>query len=170
MRRTTRKILTLLEQPSTNSAVAGQIKSSITEEAGATPIAPAEIASAETKEPARSFLQAARRGLSEEELSTPAARRFLIAELERLDVLCTSSQEFVEKYHNQRVTIATLTEQANTSKWNEILSFVCLSVGAAGLGAAPSYLSVKGAEIFGFVFLALSVILVIAGVASRVWK
>ena len=34
------------------------------------------------------------------------------------------------------------------------------SVGAAGLGAAPSYISVKGA--FGFVFLALSVILGLA--------
>jgi len=143
---------------------------SATEEAGAIPIAPAEIAATETKEATRGFLQAARRGLSEEELSTPAARRFLIAELERMDEQCVSTQIYVERYHEQRVDLAKLTANTQTSKWNEILSFVCLSVGSAGLGAAPSYLSVPGAERFGLVFLGLSVVLVIAGVASRVWK
>jgi hypothetical protein len=62
--------------------------SSATEELGSTPIDAAEMAAGETKEQPRGFLQAARRGLSEEELSTPAARRFLIADLERLDRLC----------------------------------------------------------------------------------
>jgi hypothetical protein len=143
---------------------------SVTEEAGATPLAPAEIAAGETKEPTRSFLQAARRGLSEEELSTPAARRFLIAELERMDELCTTNQSYIDKYHDQRVIIAGLTESAKTSKWNEILSFLCLSIGSAGLGASPSYLSIPGAEKFGIVFLALSALLLIGGIASRVWK
>jgi hypothetical protein len=143
---------------------------SATEETGATPVAPEEIAAGERKEPARGFLQAARRGLSEEELSTPAARRFLIAELERLDELCVSNQSYVEKYHDQRVTIATLTEAGKTSRWNEILSFLCLSIGSAGLGAAPSYLGVPGAERYGLVFLGLSILLIIGGVASRVWK
>jgi hypothetical protein len=141
-----------------------------TEETGATPLASAEIAAGATKEPARGFLQAARRGLSENELSTPAARRFLIAEIERMDLLCVENQSIVAKYHDQRVLIATLTEAAKASRWNEILSFLCLSVGSAGLGAAPSYLVVKGAESFGLVFLGLSVVLVLGGCASRMWK
>jgi len=143
---------------------------SATEEAGATPVAAAEVAASETKEPARGFLQAARRRLSEEELSTPAARRFLIAELERLDLYCSESQQFVAKYHDQRVTIATLTEASKRNAWNEILSFMCLSVGSAGLGAAPSYLGIPGAQTYGLVFLALSAVLLVGGIASRVWR
>lgn len=141
-----------------------------TEEFGATPVPEAEDSASETKEQPRGFLQAARRLLSEEELSTPAARRFLISEIERLDTLCGDQQRFVQSYHDQRVTIATLTESSRTSRWGEILSFVCLSVGSAGLGAAPSYLSLPGATSIGLVFMGLSAILVIVGVASRIWK
>jgi hypothetical protein len=141
-----------------------------TEESGAIPVAPAQVAASETKEPARGFLQAARRGLSEEELSTPAARRFLIAELERMDQICIQNEGLIEKYHDQRVVVATMTVEVKSSGWNELLSFVCLSVGSAGLGAAPSYLTVPGAERFGLVFLGLSAVLVLAGIASRIWK
>ncbi|MEZ5901661.1 MAG: hypothetical protein R3D51_19450 [Hyphomicrobiaceae bacterium] len=149
--------------------VAGK-QSSATEEVGATPVAQAELAAGETKEAMRGFLQAARRGLSEDELSTPAARRFLIAELERMDELCSNNELFVQQYHEQKVTIAVLTETAKSSRWNEILSFVCLSVGSAGLGASPSYFSIPGAEKFGIVFLILSLVLVSAGVIARVMR
>jgi hypothetical protein len=141
-----------------------------TEEIGATPVVAAEGSAVDTKEPPRGFLQAARRGLSEEELSTPAARRFLISEIERLDALCIEQQDYAKQYHDQRVIIATLTEITKSSRWTEILSFVCLTVGSAGLGAAPSYLSIPGATPIGLVFMGLSAILVIVGVASRIWK
>ena len=111
---------------------------SATDESGSIPV-PADVAAAtRAKEPARAFLQSARRDLSDNELATPAARRFLIADLERLDQQCAELQSYADKYHDQRVTIATLTADAQKSKWNEILSFVCLSVGSAGLGASPS--------------------------------
>ena len=60
-------------------------KSSATDEAGSTPTTEGVPSSAEVKESARGFLNLSRRALSEEELSTPAARRFLIFEIERLD-------------------------------------------------------------------------------------
>jgi hypothetical protein len=42
----------------------------------------------------RAFMKAARKDLSEEDLSTPAARRFLLDELERLDIEVSELQEF----------------------------------------------------------------------------
>jgi hypothetical protein len=143
---------------------------SATDEEGATPLSSSAITVVETKEATRGFLQVGRRNLSEEELSTPAARRFLIFEIERLDQSCSENVGFIEKYHDQRVTIASLTEAGKKSRWNEILSFICLSVGSAGLGAAPSYFAIPGAIIAGTVVFGLSVILVGTGIASRVWK
>jgi len=74
---------------------------SATDESGSIPIAAEEVAATAAKEPARAFLQSARRNLSDDELSTPAARRFLIAELERLDQLCIELKEFERQYNNQ---------------------------------------------------------------------
>lgn len=143
---------------------------SATDESGSIPV-PADVAAAtQAKEPARAFLQSARRNLSDEELATAAARRFLIADLERLDQECAELQSYAEKYHDQRVTIAILTADAKKSKWNEILSFVCLSVGSAGLGAAPSYLTLKDGAALGYMLLAFSIILIAGGIASRVYK
>lgn len=70
------------------------LTNSETEEGGSTPI---ELSQAppETKESMRSFLAQARRSLSEEELATPAARRFLIPEIERLDERCLSLDAIV---------------------------------------------------------------------------
>lgn len=142
---------------------------SATEETGAKPVAAAGTGSA-TKEPTRAFLNVARRDLTDEELASPAVRRFLIAEIERLDEICTDQRSFVTGFHDQRVTIAMLTEQASSSRWNEILFVLCLSVGSAGVGAAPSYFAIGGAAWTGSVILALSLILIGAGIASRIWK
>jgi len=79
-----------------------------TDERGALPV----LTGGEVKEAGRSFLEVARRALTEEELSGPAARRFLLYEVERLDQLCAKYESFVEKYHDQRVMIAGLTEGA----------------------------------------------------------
>jgi hypothetical protein len=87
-----------------------------------------------------------------------------------LDQLCTELKEFERHYNDQRVEIATLTAHSRTSRWNEILSFVCLSIGSGGVGAAPSYLTLKDGATIGVMIIAFSVILVITGVLSRVWR
>jgi hypothetical protein len=143
---------------------------SATDESGSVPIAAEEVEATAAKEPARAFLQSARRNLSDDELATPAARRFLIADIERLDELCTELKEFERQYNDQRVVIATLTEASKSSRWNELLSFVCLSIGSGGLGAAPSYLALKDGTAIGLMVVIFSLVLVITGIASRVWK
>jgi hypothetical protein len=142
--------------------------SSATEESGSVAVTGAHVA--DTKESTHSFLQVARRNLREEEISTPAVGRFLIAEIERLDHFCDEHKHFVEMYHDQRVTIATLSETGKTSRWREALSIACISVGFAGLGAAPNYLAVAGAERFVWIVIGLSLVLVSIGLLSRVFK
>src|SRR5438046_1823242 len=122
-------------------------ESSATEEAGAEPVK--TTAGGATKEPPRGFLAVARRNLTEEELASPAVQRFLIAEIERLDQLCTDQESFVGRFHDQRVQIASLTEQSRRSRWNEILFALCLSIGSAGIGAAPGYFAIPGAGTTG---------------------
>ena len=143
---------------------------SATEEAGSTPLSSAAVAAADAKETPRSFLSVARRNLTDEELAAPAARRFLIAEIERLDQICTENQVIVTEYHEQRVTIAKLQETTKPARWIEILSSICLAIGSAGLGAAPSYFSIPSATSVGVVVVALSAILLVAGIAPKVWK
>ena len=138
-----------------------------TDERGALPVAGGEV-----KEAGRSFLEVARRNLTEEELSSPGVRRFLLYEVERLDQLCVKYEPFVEKYHDQRVTIATLTEGAKTSRWIEILSSMCLAIGSAGLGASISFLTTPGTAnvSWGWIAFGLCAILTLTGAAPKVFK
>jgi hypothetical protein len=145
-------------------------KSSATEEIGSTPVPSASGSGGEVKESPRSFLQVARRNLTEEDFGTPAARRFLIAEIERLDVICATHEIVVTRYHDQRVTIAELTQETRVSRKNDILAFVCLSLGSVGIGAAPGYLALAGGGAYGAVILCGSVLLIGAGAISKVWK
>src|SRR4051812_17554053 len=91
-----------------------------TEEAGAAVAPGGEVAI--LKESSRSFLAAARRNLTAEELASPGALRLLIAELERLDQVCSEHQTIVTEYHSQRVIVATLTEQLGGARKLQILS------------------------------------------------
>ncbi|WP_171614355.1 hypothetical protein [Roseicella sp. DB1501] len=141
---------------------------SATEESGSTPISPDIAAATEKKEPARGFLQSARRDLNDEEVAVPAVARFLIADIERLEQDNAEQKKIASLYHDQRVEIARLSEQNKKSKWIDILSYVCLAVGSAGLGASPSYLSIVNAWSLGVVFCVLSAILVITGVLAKV--
>lgn len=130
------------------------------------------VATGGEKEASRSFLAVARRNLTEEELSGPAARRFLLYEVERLDQLCTKYEPFIEKYHDQRVTIASITDRAETSRWIEILSSTSLAIGSVGLGAAITFLTAPGTASvsWGWIAFGLCSILIVAGVAPKVLK
>jgi hypothetical protein len=141
-----------------------------TDEAGAVPAAESAPAG-EPKEASRSFLQSSRRALSEEELSVPAVRRFLIYEVERLEAQCKDQLEVVVKYHDLRVEMASVKALDRANRWLEILSSVCLAIGSAGLGAAASYMSLPGTPYYiGWILLVLASLLVVVGVASRIRK
>ncbi len=133
-----------------------------TDDRGAVPV----VVGGEVKEASRSFLEVARRALTEEELSGPAARRFLLYEIERLDQLCAKNEPFAEKYHDQRVTIASLTEGAKISRWVENLSSICLAVGSVGLGASISFLTTPGGYNVNWGWIAFGLCLILTAAES----
>jgi hypothetical protein len=153
---------------------------SATEETGATPVQQDQEAVA-AKESARSFLQAARRNLTEEEASSPAGIRWLTHDVERLDHECSELREQMddlqarydvlkEQYNDKRVELETIKGATRTSVRNEALTYLCLSVGSAGLGACPGYLSVQGATSLATIGIVISGLLVLGGIVLRMWK
>jgi hypothetical protein len=140
---------------------------SATDEVGAVPTITQETAS---KEEPRGFLRSGRKNLTEEDLSTAAARRFLIAEIERLDQSCSDLRGIERKYNDLRVEHATLKEATKASLWFEILSYFCFSIGTAGVGTAPSYFAITNGNGIAWTVLIGSGVLMIVGLAARVFK
>ena len=142
---------------------------SATDEAGSTPVERGISANAKEADP-RAFMSSGKRNLSEEELATPAARRFFIFEIERLDREVARLRKIEEQHGDLRVEFAVLRSETRQVRLTELLSFTCLSVGAAGIGAAPSYLTADGLGTVGLVVLISSGLLFAAGVLSRMLK
>jgi hypothetical protein len=101
----------------------------------------------------------------EKELST-VAKRFLVAEVNRLVEENQHLKQFKDKYHDVDKKLAVLRETLKPLRTNEFLSSVCLATGSAGLGAAPTFLTLSS---YGwYVFVGLSAVLVLAGIAAKV--
>jgi hypothetical protein len=141
-------------------------KSSPTEESGAVATAPV----ADTKEPFRGFLDLGRRNLSEEELQTAAVRRFLIADVEKAEAECVELRKVREAYWEQKTELASIKATLKTSRAFELMSFTCLTVGAAGMGAAISFITEQPEDAPGWVLLILSSLLTLAGILARFFK
>ena len=108
-----------------------------------------------------------RRELSDEELSSPAIQRMLIDDIERLEKEKFELIECREKYHEADKRASILQEKVNRSVTQEIVFAVCLTVGAASLGYAPS---VWSAQPTGWISIAFGLILIGGGIASRMVK
>src|SRR5258708_623698 len=102
---------------------------SATEEAGSVPIVREGAAS---KESPRDYLNPARRKLTEAELTSPGAIRLLISESDRLEERCATLETTASNYHDLRVEKAILEAKLKSSKWHEVLSGLCLAIGAFG--------------------------------------
>jgi hypothetical protein len=139
--------------------------SSPTEETGAVPI---EQPGAVSKQSPRAYLNSARRNLSEDELRSPGAIRLLISESDRLEDRCASLEVTAAAYHDLRVEKAVLEAKSRASKWHEVLSGICLATGSAGIGVSFRLLALDTAS--GTGVLIVSVLLVLIGIASKVWK
>ncbi len=150
-----------------------------TEATGATPIA--EEASRPVKESSRSFLQAARRNLTEEEASSPAGVRWLTADVERLDQECAEMQtqlaelraqydSLKDQFNDKRVELESVKAKATITTRNELLSYLCVSAGAAGMAVCPGYFAVQGAGGLAIAGLVIAAVLFGAGLILRGWK
>jgi hypothetical protein len=117
-------------------------------------------------------------GADDKELST-VAKRFLIAEINRLVEEVQQLKQFKEKYHELDKKIVVLEKYQELEKKlivlketnkpfrrNLFLSSACLIAGSAGLAGAPSFLSISQ---FGwYAFVSTSALLLIVGIAARV--
>jgi hypothetical protein len=104
-------------------------------------------------------------GTDDHELST-IAKRFLIAEVNRLVEENRQLRQFKDKYHDVDKRLAVLKETHRPFRGNEFLSSVCLIAGSAGLGSAPSFLSLNS---YGwYIFVVISALLLISGIAAKV--
>lgn len=135
-----------------------------TEETGAVPVQAVTV----SKQSPRSYLNPARRNLSENELQSPAAIRLLISETDRLEDRCATLEVIVDAYHNLRVEKAEIETKLRASKWYEILSGLCLATGSAGIGISFRLLPLDLPS--GTGILTVSALLVVLGIASKVWK
>src|SRR5262249_54215382 len=104
-------------------------------------------------------------GADDKELST-VAKRFLIAEINRLVEENQQLKQFKEKYHELDKKLVVLKETIKPFRRNLFLSSACLIAGAAGIAAAPSFLSMN--QYGWYVFVSVSALLLIAGIAARV--
>lgn len=109
-----------------------------------------------------------RRELSDEELSSPAVQRLLLDDIDRLEKDNGSLSDYQTSYYEADKKVAVLNEKLKTNIAQEVTFGVCLTIGAALIGFAPSlWLPDKP---HGWVSVALGVILIIGGIASKVVK
>ena len=107
------------------------------------------------------------------------AKRFLIAEINRLVEENQHLKQFkdkyheldkklvvLEKYHDLNKKLVVLKETIKPFRRNLFLSSACLIAGAAGIAAAPSILSIN--QYGWYIFVSVSALLLIAGIAARV--
>jgi len=150
-----------------------------TEESGATVVA---VPASEIKESGpRSFLQAARRNLTEDEAASPAGVRWLAHDADRWEQDCIAARQelgdlrekhddLTTQYHDKRIEIEALKGARGVSIRNEILSTLCVIGGSSGLSVLPSYLSTPATTNLAYVGLPVSAVLLLGGIILRIWK
>jgi phosphotransacetylase len=114
----------------------------------------------------RAFINV-RRELSDDELLSPAVQRMLIDDIERLEKEKFELSEYCEKFYEADKRSAILEEKVKSSVSQEVIFSVCLTVGSAALGYAPS---VWASQPTGYISIVFGVVLIIGGIASKVVK
>ena len=109
-----------------------------------------------------------RRELSDDELSSPAVQRLLLDDIERLEKENEKSSVYQDKYHETDKKAAVLNEKLKSNVAQDVIFGVCLTVGAALIGVAPSLWTLD--KSYGWYSVALGVVLIMCGIASKVVK
>ena len=132
-----------------------------------------EVAPEDTGEPVpaphikgRKAFNNLRRELTDEELSSPAVQRMLIDDIERLEKETEKLVGYQDRYYSAEKKAAVLDEKLKVQVAQDVTFGVCLTVGAAILGLAPSlWLPDKP---HGWISIGLGVVLIVGGIASKV--
>jgi hypothetical protein len=122
-----------------------------------------------TREPSkgRQSFAGIRRELSDEELSTPAVQKLLIGEIDRLEGESGELRLYREQFYTAERKCAVLEERGKASASHELLYGVCLAMGSAALGSAPTLWAIQPA---GYISVVFGLLLVGGGVASKVFR
>lgn len=112
----------------------------------------------------QSFRQV-RRELTEEELSSPAAQRLILDELDRLEEENSELKGISRKFHEVDKRASVLDEKLKRHTALDILSSAALAAGALALGYAPKVWAVDNAT--GPIFLVIGVLLITGGIWSK---
>lgn len=112
----------------------------------------------------RRSLSRIRRELSEEELSSPAAQRLLIDEIERLDEERADLIDYRDRFYATERRAAILEEKTKTTIASDIIFGTCLTVGAASIGYAPAAWEQQPT---GWIFIILGSLLIVGGMIAR---
>lgn len=112
----------------------------------------------------QSFRQV-RRELTEEELSSPAAQRLILDELDRLEEENTELKSISKKFHEVDKRASVLDEKLKRHTALDILSSAALAAGALALGYAPKVWSADTAT--GPIFLVIGIVMIAGGIWSK---
>lgn len=113
----------------------------------------------------QSFRQV-RRELTEEELSSPAAQRLILDELDRLEDENTELQKIRNKFHEIDKRASVLDEKLKRHTALDIFSSAALAAGSLALGYAPKVWDADNAT--GPIFLVIGIVMIVSGIWSKV--
>jgi hypothetical protein len=111
-----------------------------------------------------SALSGIRRDLTDEELSTPGARKLLIDRLDQTEMQVVELKEFRDRFYTADKQVAVLMEKIKQDTAAEVLYGVVLSVGAILVGLTPSTWRTQP---FGWISLLAGVALIIVAVILK---
>ena len=113
---------------------------------------------------AASALSGIRRDLTDEELSSPGARKLLIDRLDITEKQVVELKEYRDRFHAADKQVAVLTEKNTQHTAAEVLYGFALSVGAIFIGLAPSAWT---SQPYGWLSLLAGIALMIGAVINK---
>jgi hypothetical protein len=122
------------------------------------------VASQPTIKGRQSFRQV-RRELTEEELSSPAAQRLILDELDRLENENSELKGISVRFHEVDKKASILSEKLKRHTALDILSSAALAAGSLALGYAPKVWAEDNAT--GPIFLVIGIVMIAGGIWSK---
>jgi len=129
------------------------------DEAGSKPIV------AEEAPKSHSALSRLQRELTDDELTSPGARKLLLDRLERAEEENAGLRSFRDKYYEADKRNGVLDEKLKTNTAAEIVSLGSLAVGAAAMGYSPA---VWNSQPTGLICLLFGALLTAVGIWAKV--